>query len=190
MGGGDIMRNIQLLPGVDATNDLDASLNVRGSGSDENMVMLDGIKLYNVDHFYGIFNAIYPEIIEEVNFYKNTFPIEYSGITASVVEMNSRSLNEDQFDATFQVDFITISGLVDLPLNDQMSIVLAGRTSHQDVANSSFFEVLQSNREQVTTAFDDTFENFNRPVTLPSLPVLTFTIGLANGIGPLMIEPI
>ena len=174
IAGGDVMRNIQLLPGVDATNDFSANLNVRGSGSDANMVMLDGIKLYNVEHFYGIFSAINPGIVEELNFYKNNFPIQYSGITASVLEMKTLPLNKEGFKASVQADLMTVNALINLPLNEQMSIVLSGRASHQNISNSSFFKLLQANREQAAKIFDENLENFERPESLPLTPNFQF----------------
>ncbi|MEL7119365.1 MAG: carboxypeptidase-like regulatory domain-containing protein, partial [Bacteroidota bacterium] len=73
-GGVDLIRNIQLLPGIKASNHLSSRLNVRGSNADENMMLLDGMLLYNVDHFYGFFSAIHPDIFDDIQIHKNFFP--------------------------------------------------------------------------------------------------------------------
>ena len=74
VGGKDLFRALQLLPGVAASNDLSADLSVRGSTGDENLVLLDGIPLYNVTHYFGIFSLVNPNAIGQVKLYKNAFP--------------------------------------------------------------------------------------------------------------------
>lgn len=89
--GSDLARQLQLLPGIDASDDSSAEIKIRGSNADETLVILDGMPIYHTDHFYGIFSAINTGYLEEVNLYKNIFPIQYGGKTGGVVEMLSRN---------------------------------------------------------------------------------------------------
>ena len=174
--GGDIMRNLQLLPGIDGSNDLSAQLKIRGGNPDNNLVMLDGIKLYNVDHFYGFYSAIHPGIIEEVNIYKNSFPIEYSGNTASVVEMltspNFEVLEKAKLE--LQTDLSTVGLHAQLPLNKKMGIEFAGRTTYRDIANSDIFEVFRSNQEEVAKLIGGGMEGFTRQKFVSIVPSFKF----------------
>ncbi len=144
-GGLDILRTVQMLPGIAAHDDLSASLKVRGSSPDENMVMLDGMLMYNIDHFYGIFGAIHPDIVDKINVYKNAFPIEYTGRTASVIEMQTPQGHPEAFKMSVGADLIAANALLEMPIGTNMSLMAAGRITHQDVANGKIFDLLASN---------------------------------------------
>ena len=144
-GGLDILRTVQMLPGIAAHDDLSASLKVRGSSPDENMVMLDGMLMYNVDHFYGIFSAIHPDIVDKINVYKNAFPIEYTGRTASVIEMQTAEGHPESFKMNIGADLIAANAYLEMPIGSNMSLMAAGRITHQDVANGKIFDLLASN---------------------------------------------
>ncbi|MBT3229814.1 MAG: TonB-dependent receptor [Candidatus Marinimicrobia bacterium] len=86
----DIFRSLQLLPGVSGISDGKAGLYVRGGTPDENMVMYDGMTIYHVDHFFGMFSAFNPEAVKDVQFYKGGFPAKYGGRLSSVVELTGK----------------------------------------------------------------------------------------------------
>ena len=175
LGGGlDINRTIQLLPGVSAFDDLSAGIKVRGSSPDENMVFLDNLLLYNIDHFYGVFSTIDPEIVQEVNIYKNNFPIEYSGNTASVVEMKTMEDHPEQITGRLNINLLTLGGMVHLPLTKNMELLVSGRSTYQDVANSKIFDLLQSNSDRLNTAPEAGDLGLNRPDLLNIRPTFHF----------------
>ena len=74
LAGPDIFRSLQLLPGVSGTNDATSGLFVRGGTPDENLVLLDGMTVYHVDHFFGIFSAFNADAIKDVELYKAAYP--------------------------------------------------------------------------------------------------------------------
>jgi ferric enterobactin receptor len=138
LSGRDIFRAVQLLPGVAATDDLSAGLKIRGSNADETLILLDGIPIYQADHFYGIFSAINSAYVEKVELFKNTLPIEYSGRTAGMLLMESAGKTED-FSAKADVNLLYSALQASLPLSDNWGVSLAGRTSYVNVASSKFF---------------------------------------------------
>ena len=87
LGETDIFRTLQLLPGVSGTNDASSGLFIRGGTPDENLVLLDGMTVYHVDHFFGVFSAFNADAIKDVRLFKGGFPAQYGGRTSSVVEM-------------------------------------------------------------------------------------------------------
>lgn len=143
VGGTDLMRNIQLLPGISADDDVSAELRVRGSNGDENMVVLDGITLYKVDHYFGIFSAINSRMVNQVNVYKNAFPAQYGGRTASVIEFSSESNNKPTFGGGFDLNLLTSSANLQLPAGDNMVFQFAGRLTNRNVASTDLFNILQ-----------------------------------------------
>ncbi len=84
----DLFKSIQFLAGVRSTGDVSARYYVRGGSSDQNLVQVNGIDIYNPFHALGLFSAVDPEMINTVEFYKGGFPAEYSGRLSSVLKCN------------------------------------------------------------------------------------------------------
>lgn len=93
LGETDMVKTLQLLPGVQTSNEGFSGMNVRGGSADQNLVMLDGIPVYNADHLLGLFSIFHPEGIKKVTFYKGAFPAQYGGRLSSVVDV--RTLDGD-----------------------------------------------------------------------------------------------
>ncbi|MCF7803786.1 MAG: TonB-dependent receptor [Candidatus Marinimicrobia bacterium] len=89
----DIFRSIQMLPGVVSQNDFSAALVVRGGSPDENLILLDGIEVYNPYHFGGIFSAFNTDAIRDADFKAGGFPVRYGGRLSSVLEISTKEGN-------------------------------------------------------------------------------------------------
>ena len=85
IGETDIFRSLQLLPGIQMGNTGFAGLYIRGGTPDQNQIILDGMSIYQVDHFFGFFSAINSNIVKDVQVYKGGFPAKYGGRIASVL---------------------------------------------------------------------------------------------------------
>lgn len=93
LGESDIIKFIQLFPGVQAGTEGTSALMVRGGGPDENLIMLDGIPVYNIDHVLGIFSIFTPEAVKKVTLYKGGFPARYGGRVSSVIDIRTNDGN-------------------------------------------------------------------------------------------------
>lgn len=89
----DVFRAIQQLPGVVAQNDFSAALVVRGGSPDENLILLDGIEVYNPYHFGGVFSAFNTDAIRDADFLSGGFPVRYGGRLSSVLEITTKEGN-------------------------------------------------------------------------------------------------
>ncbi|MDR1380581.1 MAG: TonB-dependent receptor plug domain-containing protein [Tannerella sp.] len=89
LGEADVMKTIQMLPGVQAGTEGSAGIYVRGGGPDENLILLDGIPLYNVDHIFGFFSVFTPEAVKKVTLFKGSFPSRFGGRLSSVVDVRT-----------------------------------------------------------------------------------------------------
>lgn len=89
----DVFRSIQQLPGVVAQNDFSAALVVRGGSPDENLILLDGIEVYNPYHFGGVFSAFNTDAIRDADFQSGGFPVRYGGRLSSVLEITTKEGN-------------------------------------------------------------------------------------------------
>lgn len=93
LGESDIIKFIQLFPGVQAGTEGTSALMVRGGGPDENLIMLDGIPVYNIDHVLGLFSIFTPEAVKKVTLYKGGFPARYGGRVSSVIDIRTNDGN-------------------------------------------------------------------------------------------------
>jgi len=132
VGEVDIFRGLQLLPGVAGTNDASSGLYVRGGAPDQNLVLFDGMTIRHVDHFFGFFSAFNAEAVKDIQFYKGGFPAKYGGVLSSVVDMTGRTGDQREFRASIGANLITANGNVEIPLWDQGSLFVAGRTTYGD----------------------------------------------------------
>ncbi|MCW9098059.1 MAG: TonB-dependent receptor, partial [Ignavibacteriaceae bacterium] len=93
----DIFRNLQFIPGVSTTGDVTAKYYVRGGSGDQNLILLNGVEIYNPFHSLGLFSVIDPEMINSIEFYKGGFASEYSGRVSSVMDVISKDGNKNRF---------------------------------------------------------------------------------------------
>ena len=139
IGEKDISRALQLLPGVSGTNESTAGLYVRGGTSDQNLMMLDGITLYKVDHFFGFFSAFNSNAIQDVQLYKGGYPAKYGGRLSSVVELSGRSGNYKEFKFNGGISALSADAMVEFPVSDKASVLISARRSYTDIIRTGIY---------------------------------------------------
>ena len=133
MGETDVVRTLQLLPGVQSGMNGMAGLYVRGGGGDENLIMLDGTPIYKVDHLFGFFSVFTPEAMKKVTFYKGSFPARYTGRLSSVVDVRTRDGDMQHFHGTASIGLLTSRLNLEGPIvKDRTSFCLSARTTYWD----------------------------------------------------------
>ena len=142
LGEPDIFRSLQLLPGVSGTNDATSGLFVRGGTPDENLVLLDGMTVYHVDHFFGIFSAFNADAIKDVQLYKSAYPARYGGRTSSVVNMIGRAGDPQAFRMSAGANLLSGRTAAEIPLGDAAALMVSARRSYTDVIQSGLFNNL------------------------------------------------
>ena len=125
----DIFRSLQYIPGVQSTGDVSARYYVRGSPSNENLVLLNGITIYNPFHAFGIFSVVDPDMINSIEFYKGGFPPEYGGRLSSVLNIITKDGNKNRLSALASSSFITGRALLEGPI-PHGSFIITGRKSY------------------------------------------------------------
>lgn len=136
--GNDIARQIQMLPGISAHEDNSAAIKIRGSNSDETLMVLDGMPIYNASHYYGIFSSLNTSFIDSANIYKNTYPIQYGGKTGGLIELFSDSKQAQKPSASVSVDLLTANVTAAIPLTSNSKLSIAGRSTLREVNNDQF----------------------------------------------------
>ena len=146
LGEVDIFRGLQLLPGVSGTSESSSGLYVRGGTPDQNLVLLDGINIYHVDHFFGIFSPFNAYAIKDVQFYKGGFPAEFGGRLSSVVDLTAKTGNTKKPSFALNGNMLSVNGVIESPLPKKLgSILIAGRRSFTDFLESPTYQSLFDN---------------------------------------------
>jgi len=107
LGETDVIKSLQLFPGVQGGNEGFASLNVRGGSSDQNLLLLDGIPIYNSNHLFGFLSTFNPEIVKDVLFVKGGIPARYGERLSSVVDITTKEGNTKELKGSFSLSPIT-----------------------------------------------------------------------------------
>ncbi len=110
----DLFRTLQMMPGVTAKNDFSSALIVRGGGSDENLILLDGIEVYNPYHLGGVFSTFNAEALADAEFLAGGYPAKYGNRNSAVLNITSREGNSRRsilFRESRLADYVDLSGL-------------------------------------------------------------------------------
>lgn len=176
-GGQNVLTD--RVPGIISFRESQSSqLSIRGGNPDENLILLDGMSLYNVDHFYGFFSALHPGIVEDIQVHKNLFPIEHNGRSSSIIELNSGLQGKrNSKPNSVGADLISVNALLDIPLFKNMSFRTAGRLTHQDIANTPFFQL--ANPDPPASKINQPEEN-KRATVIDLSPEFRFNDWYAN----------
>ena len=122
-GEADVIKTLQLLPGVQGGTEGFSGIYVRGGGPDENLLLLDGIPIYNAEHLLGIFSIFQPEAIKKMTLYKGSFPARYGGRISSIVDVRTNDGNLYETHGNFGISMLADKFHLEGPL-------WKGRTSY------------------------------------------------------------
>ena len=133
-GEQDIMKTLQLTPGVKGAGEGNAGFFVRGGGADQNLILLDESTVYNASHLLGFFSVFNSDAIKDVALYKSGIPAEYGGRASSVMDVKMRDGNNKKFEASGGIGLISSRLTVEGPIvRDKGSFIVSGRRSYADI---------------------------------------------------------
>ena len=146
LGEADLLKTIQLMPGVQAGMEGFSGMYVRGGSSDQNLVMLDGIPVYNADHLLGVFSIFTPEAVKNVTLFKSSFPARYGGRLSSIVDVRTNDGDMKQYHGSFSIGVLTDKAHIEGP-------IVKGKTSFSFSARAmptAFFKNLIVSKDDVS----------------------------------------
>lgn len=152
-GEQDILKTIQLTPGVKPAGEGNSGFYVRGGGIDQNLILLDEAPVYNASHLLGFFSVFNSEAIKSANLMKGSIPAEFGGRASSVFDIKMKEGNMKKYGVTGNVGLISSSVAVEGPIvKDKGSFIVSGRRTYADM-----FLVLAKNEDfkQTTLYFYD-----------------------------------
>jgi len=133
LGEVDVLKVIQLLPGVQATSEGSSGFSVRGGGYDQNLILLDDASVYNASHLMGFFSVFNNDAIKDVTLYKGDIPASFGGRLASLLDIRTKDGNSQHFGATGGIGLISSRLTAEGPLGDKASAIVSFRRTYADL---------------------------------------------------------
>ena len=133
LGEQNLLQAATILPGISSAGEAATGFNVRGGKADQNLILLNEAVIINPNHFFGIFQALNPFAVNELNVYKGNIPIEYEGRTSSVFELTTKSPDTETLKGALSLGPITANALFEIPLKENRSGLMVGaRSAHSN----------------------------------------------------------
>ncbi|HQG72468.1 TonB-dependent receptor [Tenuifilum sp.] len=164
MGEVDVIKAIQLLPGVQSTAEGGSGFSVRGGASDQNLIILDEATVYNASHLMGFFSVFNNDAIKDIKLYKGDMPASFGGRLSSVLDIKMKEGNSKDFNITGGIGSISSRLTVEGPiLKDRSSFMVSGRRTYVDV----FFPLFNNDDLKQSTLY---FYDLNAKLNLTLNP--------------------
>ena len=154
-GESDVLKTIQLLPGVSSAGEGASGFNVRGGGADQNLILLDEATIFNSSHLFGFFSVFNSDAIKDIQLYKGGIPAAYGGRVSSVLRIDQKEGAKDRLRFNGGIGAVSSRGLLEGPLG-KGSFLLAGRGTYAHLFLKAF--------DQPNLAY---FYDLNTKITLP-----------------------
>jgi len=133
-GEKDPLKTIQLLPGVKSAGEGNAGFYVRGGGSDQNLILLDGAPVYNASHLLGFFSVFNSDALKDIKLYKGGAPAQFGGRLSSVLDIKMKEGNQKKFSASGGIGLISSKLTLEAPIvKDKGSFIVSGRRTYADI---------------------------------------------------------
>ncbi|MDI9339800.1 MAG: TonB-dependent receptor [Sediminibacterium sp.] len=141
LGEVDIVKSVQLLPGVTTVGEGASGFNVRGGNIDQNLILLDEAPVYNSSHLFGFFSVFNPDAVKDVKLLKGGIPSQYGGRVSSILDIRMKEGNSKQLEVNGGIGSIFSRLSVEAPIvKDKASFIIAGRRSYIDVLAKPFLK--------------------------------------------------
>jgi len=156
LGEADVIKTIQLLPGVQSGTEGTSGLYVRGGGPDQNLILLDDVPVYNAEHLFGFFSVFNPDAIKSVSFYKGGFPARFGGRLSSVLDIRMKDGDENNLHGNISVGLIASKINLEGPLiKGKTTFNFSARRTYADLVARPFLPKKDSTKEIGGYYFDD-----------------------------------
>jgi hypothetical protein len=139
-GEKDILKTIQLLPGISSASEGSTGFNVRGGSIGQNLILLDEAPVYSSSHLMGFFSVFNSDAIKDVAVYKSGIPASYGGRVSSVVDISMNNGNSKEFKASGGIGLVSSRLTVEMPiLKERLSLIISGRRTYADIVARLLF---------------------------------------------------
>lgn len=154
LGEVDVIKAIQLLPGVQSGTEGASGLYVRGGGPDQNLILLDGTPVYNASHLFGFFSVFNVDAINNINLIKGGFPARYGGRLSSVLDISLKEGNKKEFQGSGSIGLISSKLTLEGPIiKDRTSFIVSARRTYLDYLIQPLLRSMSGEDEYTTQGY-------------------------------------
>lgn len=168
-GENDLIKALQLLPGVQSGTEGSAGLYVRGGGPDQNLILMDGIPIYNVNHMFGFFSAFNTDAVKNVTLYKGNFPARFGGRLSSVVDVHMKDGDDKNYHGNFNLGLISSKFNLEGPIwKEKTTFNISARRTYIDIISQPiirYYEKQNNGGEDSKTTAGYYFYDLNAKFT-------------------------
>lgn len=150
----DVLQSLQLFPGIQSPSETASGLYVRGGTPDQNLILWDGIKMYNSGHFFGMISAFNPYITEEVKLYTGGKKAKYGSRISSVIDISSSNKIPEKIEGGFGFNMTHVDLYIKAPIGRKIALVASTRRSFSDIFESATFKNMSKRVFQNTKLYD------------------------------------
>lgn len=140
--GSDVLQSMQLIPGVQSPDESATNLNIRGGLPDQNLILWDGIKMYQYNHFFGMISSFNSNLIEDIRVFKNAALARYSNHLSGVIDIRSYHKVPKKTEAGFGTNMIYADAFLKAPIGENVAVILSARRSFSELLKTSAFNNL------------------------------------------------
>jgi hypothetical protein len=149
LGEVDVLKVLQLMPGIQSGGEGSSGLYVRGGGPDQNLILLDGVPVYNASHLFGFFSVFNADAINSIELLKGGFPARHGGRISSVIDINMKEGNMQQFHGEGSIGIVASRLTIEGPiLKDRSSFIVSARRTYVDLLARPFIAAANSESSQ------------------------------------------
>lgn len=138
----DILQSLQFIPGIGSLDESASGIQVRGGSADQNLILFDGIKMYNTGHFFGMLSAFNPYIIEHARIFKSGAPPEYGDRVSGVIDISSGEDIPQKLEGGAGLNGTHADLFLKTPIGKKAGLYLSGRRSYTDLIATPTFNAL------------------------------------------------
>jgi len=146
LGETDVLKTLQLMPGVHSGNEGSSGLYVRGGGADQNLILLDGVPVYNAYHLFGFFSIFNGNAIKNIKLIKGGFPAQYGGRLSSILDIRMKEGNSKEIKGEISIGLIASKFTIEGPIKkNKTSFIFTARRTYIDILARPFIKLADEN---------------------------------------------
>ncbi len=152
----DVLQSVQAFPGIQSINETVSDINIRGGTNDQNLILWDGIKMYQSGHFFGLISMYNPQITQKVGLWKNGAPVAYTDGVSGTILMETDQQITTNFQGNVAFNFLDANAFADIPLGSRSSVQVAARKAISNYVESptyrAYFDRISQDTEVESNA--------------------------------------
>lgn len=181
LGEMDLARMLHLMPGVQSGKEGSSGINVRGGSNDQNLMMLDGMPVYNTTHLGGFISIFNPMAVSNIKLYKGAFPAKYGGRLSSILDVSTKDGSLQEKSGGYSIGTLTTSFFYERPLvNDTSSFIISGRRTLFDLLISGYNLLDSKGGSDAGYNLWDINIKYNKKINSTTRYYLSFYLGRDN----------